>query len=112
MLISDAKSDHYRLGHPADDIFKWQIANVPGIVASERGLELWREIEGKCLGCLADKPAHSKLPSTKPIVCNPGEVIVGDIMFLDSDAKKKPALLLADVGSACPFLQPVKGSTC
>ena len=111
MLISDAKSDHYSLGHPADDIFKWQIANVPGIVASERGLELWREIEGKCLGCLADKPAHSKLPSTKPIVCNPGEVIVGDIMFLDSDAKKKPALLLVDVGSACPFLQPVKGRT-
>jgi hypothetical protein len=110
-LISAAKYDHHRLGHPSDETFLWQIKNLPTITATERGLKLWREIDGKCTGCLADTPRHAKKPSSKPVICEPGEVIAGDIMFLDSTAKKSPALLLLDIGSECPFYEKISGRT-
>ena len=110
-LIADAKFDHHRLGHPHDEVFKMQIANLPDMVATVRGLELWREIYGDCTGCIADANRHPKLPSSKPIVCEPGEVIAGDIMFLDTEAKKQPALLLVDVGSKCPVFEELSGRT-
>ena len=103
--------EHHRLGHPSDERFKWMIEHVPGVKASVRGLELWREVHGPCVGCLADKPRHSKLPSSKPVVCEPGEIIAGDILFLDTEVKKRPALLLIDAGSKCPFFETLKGRT-
>ena len=110
-LISQAQYDHFRLGHPSDDVFKQLIGSMPGVQATVRGLELWREIWGPCVGCVADKPRHPKLTSSQPIVCAPGEIMCGDIMFLDTEKRKKPALVLVDAGSKCPFFEPIGGRT-
>jgi hypothetical protein len=96
---------HNRFGHASlnelKNLLRTRIPNSEGI--QERDIERWHQNKGAfCSGCIEGKMMeHVRKRSTKPIKAEvPGEVTVGDIMFVElKDEAKKPLLVHMDVNT-------------
>ena len=75
------------------------ITELDGITTKD--IDNWYEEKGRfCSGCVEGKmKEHAQVESKKPLWSDvPGEVTVGDIMFVEmKDNRKKPLLIHVDV---------------
>jgi hypothetical protein len=82
---------------------------------TETDLDQWQEERGAfCTGCLEGKMReHARIHSSKPLLSvMPGEVTVGDIMFVEQGASlKKPLLVHVDVNTKLITSLPLNNRT-
>ncbi len=108
---------HNRFGHASlnemKNLLKQGIKEFDDI--TETDLNQWQEERGAfCTGCLEGKMReHARIQSSKPLLSvTPGEVNVGDIMFVEQGANlKKPLLVHVDVNTKLITSLPLNNRT-
>ncbi len=92
---------HSRYQHASANEMKNMLDQNEWQGVTERDISNWFNDKGKfCSGCVEGKmKEHAHKASTKPLASNiPGELTVGDIMFVETkNNKKKPLLVHVDV---------------
>ena len=120
--IKRVQEVHARWGHvsaqglirmvEAEDENDFEAEDRLGITVDE--IKIWQEMEGAhCVGCLQGKmKEHARVESTKEDIPVIGEIVVGDLMFVDQgDRPKLPFMCCVDVASKCIISTELKNRT-